>query len=198
MAMYLRTACAIGLLLLALPVAAQAQFNDTTNKGTITITGYTGPGGSVTIPGLTSGLPVTRIGRTSFYDRTSLTDVTIPNNVTNIEAYAFGYCYKLTSATIGKSVANIGDFAFSDCWSLTNVCFQGNAPKCGVDVFFNDSATVYYLPGTTGWSATFAGRPALLWNPKAPSTNAIIAVRTNQHESSSSQRVASANQRPHR
>ena len=187
------------MLLLTLPAAVNAQFLFTTNSdSSLNIYEYIGPGGSVTIPGLTSGLPVTRIGRTSFYDRTSLTDVTIPNNVTDIEAYAFGYCYKLTSATIGKSVTSIGDYAFSDCWSLTNVCFQGNAPKCGVDVFFNDSATVYYLPGTTGWGGTFAGRPAVLWNPKVQTTNAIIAGRTSQHKSSQSQRVAAATQRPHR
>jgi len=43
----LRTACATRLLalllLLTLPAVVQAQFNYTTNNGTITITGYTGP-----------------------------------------------------------------------------------------------------------------------------------------------------------
>src|ERR1019366_359508 len=41
------------LLLLALPAAVQAQFTYTTNNGTITITGYTGTGGAVTIPDTT-------------------------------------------------------------------------------------------------------------------------------------------------
>jgi hypothetical protein len=27
------------------------------------------------------------------------------------------------------------------------------------------NAIVYYLPGTTGWGATFDDRPARLWNP---------------------------------
>jgi len=45
------------LLLLALPAAVQAQFTFTTNNGTITITGYTGPGGDVTIPSWTNGYP---------------------------------------------------------------------------------------------------------------------------------------------
>ena len=186
------------LLLLLLPTVVQAQFAYTTNNGTITITGYTGPGGAVTIPGTTNGLPVTSIGRTSFYDLTSLTNVTIPNNVTNIEAYAFGYCYKMTSATIGRSVTNIGDYAFSDCWSLTNVCFQGNAPNCGASVFYDDSATVYYLPGTTGWGGTFAGRPAVLWKPMVQTNNAISGLRTNQHEASQSKRVLATNQQPRR
>ena len=50
------------LLLLALPAAVQAQYSYATNNGTITITGYTGPGGDVTIPDRISDLPVTSIG----------------------------------------------------------------------------------------------------------------------------------------
>ena len=57
-----RTAATLAtILLLALPVALQAQFNFTTNNGTIAITKYTGPGGDVTIPSTTNGLPVTSI-----------------------------------------------------------------------------------------------------------------------------------------
>lgn len=35
---------------------------------------------------------------------------------------------------------------------------------------------VYYLPGTTGWTSTFDGAPALLWNP----TLAAPGVRSNR------------------
>lgn len=38
------------LVLLGLPVVARAQFTYITINGTLTITGYTGPGGAVTIP----------------------------------------------------------------------------------------------------------------------------------------------------
>jgi hypothetical protein len=42
-----------------LPVAVQAHFAFTTNiDGTITITGYCGPGGDVTIPGSNNGCPI--------------------------------------------------------------------------------------------------------------------------------------------
>ena len=61
----LRTACAMRLLLLlllTLPAVGKAQFNYTTDNGAITITGYTGPGGAVTIPDTINGLPVTSIG----------------------------------------------------------------------------------------------------------------------------------------
>ena len=62
-----------GLFLLALPVVVQAQFTYTTNNNTITITGYTGPGGAVTIPSTINGLPVTSIGLGAFAGCSSLT-----------------------------------------------------------------------------------------------------------------------------
>ena len=54
------------LLLLTAPGVVQAQFDYTTNNGTITITRYNGFGGAVTIPDTTNGLPVTGIGVEAF------------------------------------------------------------------------------------------------------------------------------------
>jgi uncharacterized repeat protein (TIGR03803 family) len=52
---------------------------------------------------------------------------------------------------------------------LVGVYFKGNAPSLGSDVFYLDgSATVYYLPGTTGWGSTFGGLPTALWQPPPP------------------------------
>ena len=44
-----------------LPSVMKAQFAFTTNNGTITITGYTGANGVVTIPSTITGLPVTSV-----------------------------------------------------------------------------------------------------------------------------------------
>src|ERR1039458_8440071 len=55
------SAVVVGLLLL-LPVVSQCQYQYTTNNSTITITGYTGSGGAVTIPSTINNLPVTSIG----------------------------------------------------------------------------------------------------------------------------------------
>ncbi len=65
-ARYLKTACISGLLLLTLHLLAQTQFTYTTNNGSITITGYSGPGGPLTIPAIITGLPVTSIGTNAF------------------------------------------------------------------------------------------------------------------------------------
>src|SRR5712672_2940845 len=76
------------LFLLALPAVVQAQFTYMTNNGTITITAYTGAGGVVTIPGIINGRPVTGIGTNAFFNKSSLTGITITNSVTNIADFA--------------------------------------------------------------------------------------------------------------
>src|ERR1017187_8939187 len=83
-----------------LPFAVQAQFTFTTNNGAITITGYTGTNSNVVIPDTTNGYPVTSIG--GFYSYTSLTNVTIPDSVTNIASGAFVYQSSLIAITVGE------------------------------------------------------------------------------------------------
>jgi hypothetical protein len=315
----LKTQALLSLLLhLALPVAVQAQFTFKTNNGTITVTGYDGPHGDVSIPATINGLPVTGIGDYAFQNKTSLTNitipnsvirignwafssnglssltipdgvtnigydaflactrltsvtigtnvtsiayaafydcgrlttVTIPNSVASIEGYAFWGCNRLTSVTFGTNVISIGEYAFEactsltivtipnsvtivgdsafwdctsltsvtvgtnvtsigdyafeactglttvtipnnvtnigydafyDCTHLTGVYFQGNAPGADSSVFSGDNnATVYYMPGTTGWGSTFGGRPSVLWNPQVQTDDPSFGVRTNR------------------
>lgn len=259
------------LLFLNLPTLGFAQFTWTTNEDTITITGYTGSGGNVTIPSVITGLPVTSLGEGAFFSAanplTNLTGVTIPESVTNIGKDAFMQCTGLTNVVIPDSVTYVGDQAFTSCNSLmsltigkgvrtvragegqpmygtfqwcssltrltipdnvtnitdgyvhlggslgafynsglTNVVigkglaylgtgafnwcqnlrsvfFLGNAPTTGVsyfgtdDVFHtSDLVTVYYVPGTTGWGDTLAGVPAVLWNPQIQTGDAGFGV----------------------
>jgi hypothetical protein len=83
----------MGLLLLAAPRAMQAQFEYTNADGvSLTITGYDGPGGAVTIPASINGLTVTDIGTNAFYDLSNLTSITIPGSATTIGDYAFDLC----------------------------------------------------------------------------------------------------------
>jgi hypothetical protein len=141
-----------------------SALNYTTNNGTITITGYNGSFSAVAIPSTINGLPVTSIGTNTFQSCPGLTSVTVPDSVSSIGDGAFAGCTSLTSVTIGTGVTSVGDYAFGDCHNLTVVSFQGNAPNADSSVFSGDSnATVYYLPGTTGWGATFAGLPPMLF-----------------------------------
>jgi hypothetical protein len=248
------------MLLMLLSAKAQASDFTYTNNldGTITITGYTGPGGNITIPSTIDGLLVTRIEEEAFWSKGSLTGVIIPNSVRFIGNYAFSQCTSLTNIIIPDSVTYLGDAAFSFCLNLANVTigrgitqighgwpgafgtfqgcasltrvtipdnvtniangpihlggslgafyqcanltnvvisknlaylgtgafnycgqltgvyFRGHAPTPGISMFggediFHASEMVilYYLPGTTGWGPTYAGRPTALWNPQA-------------------------------
>ena len=150
------------LLLLTLPVVVQAQFTYTTTNGTITITGYTGSGGAVTIPDKINGLPVTSITVEAFVSCTNMTSVTIGDTITSIGASAFASCNSLSWVTVGTNVTSIGDWAFFNCSRLWGVYFQGNAPEVGPNAFYGaNHAFVYFLPETVGWGTTFAGRPTL-------------------------------------
>lgn len=70
---------------------------------------------------------LTEIGYSSF-SGFKITELNIPNNVTNIGGYAFRYCTNLTGLTIGNNVANIGDNAFYGCSGLTS-CILSNGVK---------------------------------------------------------------------
>jgi hypothetical protein len=259
-------------LLLIFPVCVEAQFAFVTNNGTVTITGYTGPGGTVVIPAATNGLPITSIGNyafagntlvngvsmpgsltnigfysfldcsnlasvsigtnvitigaAAFQDCTSLQSITIPNSVTNLGGYGAAYgwvfagcgslravtlgnkishiandiflwCYSLTNLIIPDSVTNIGygafyqsglktitlprnvaslaKYAFGGCTNLSRMLFTGDAPvPADSTVFDQNSTTVYYLPGTSGWGTNFANMPSALWNP-LPQTGGVQA-----------------------
>jgi len=88
-----------------------SEFDYTTNAGFITITGYTGPGGAVTIPFAINGMAVTSIAQDAFFYCTSLTSVMIPGSVTSIGVDAFESCPNLTSVIMADGVSSIGDGA---------------------------------------------------------------------------------------
>ena len=111
------------------------------------------------LAGITIPASVTAIGAFAFFNCSSLGNLIISNGVTTIGANAFGLCASLTSITIPASVTAIGDYAFQSCGALTNAYFEGNAVYDDGTIFSSDSGTVYYLPGTTGWGATFGGLP---------------------------------------
>ena len=137
------------LLLLVTVAAAQAQdFTYTNNNGAVTITGYTGSGGNVTIPSTIVGLPVTSISGDAFHLRPDLTSVTIPDSVTNIEDGSYykggGFgtfiaCTGLTNVAIGKGVMHIGIGAFQTCTGLTIITIPQSVISIGDFAFANCS-----------------------------------------------------------
>mgnify|MGYP004656269215 CR=1 FL=1 len=74
---------------------------------------------SVSIPST-----VTKIGTYSFYS-TGITEITIPESVTEISKNAFSYSNKLVKVTLPSSLTKLADSVFNGCSSLTTV----NIPK---------------------------------------------------------------------
>ena len=156
--------CFVTLTLLAMPAVVQAQFNFTTNNGTLTITQYTGPGGAVTIPNSTNGLPIIGVGSAAFYQVFNLTSVTVGTNVTTIGDNAFFQCTSLSSASIPASVTNIGAGPFVDCQSLTVISLSPSNLYYSVtnNLLFNKTQTsLIQYPGGIGGSYTL---PAAVTN----------------------------------
>ena len=72
-----------------------------------------------------------------------VTELTIPNTVTEIKSYAFAYCDSLTSVEIPDSVTSIGNYAFDGCSSLTSVYITDIETWCNIS-FGNYSANPLY------------------------------------------------------
>jgi hypothetical protein len=150
------------LLLLATPMAVQAQFDVSTNAdGTLTIVSYYGPPGAIFIPTNINGLTVTVVGNgfsilppSSIETSVSIpetvvsigndafagggyfiTNLNLPAGVTNIGAGAFDGCGSLPSITIPSNIIDIGPYTFASCSSLSNIAIPDGVTNIGAGAF---------------------------------------------------------------
>jgi len=130
-----------------------------THTGAV-LTGYTGPGGAETMPGIMDGVTITSIGASAFATTQGrlLTSVTIPSSVTSIGDNAFELCPVLTRVTIPGSVTSIGAYAFSNCTALASVTIPTSVTSIGVMAFMNCTGFTSSL--TIPGSVTSIGRSA--------------------------------------
>ncbi|WP_278789966.1 leucine-rich repeat protein [Leyella stercorea] len=75
------------------------------------------------------------IGNNAFSECRSLTNINIPNSVTNIGDGAFAGCKLLTKIDIPDSVTNIGDKAFLRCTLLIKINIPDSVTNIGDKVF---------------------------------------------------------------
>ena len=91
-----------------LACSAQAQFNYTDNgDGTVTLTGYNGAGGNVSVPHKIGGKKVSAIGAWDFDRNTRIKSLTLPNTITSVGDLAFENCSSLTSIDFGNGLTSI-------------------------------------------------------------------------------------------
>lgn len=144
------------------------------------------------LSGVAIGNSVTNIGQYAFSGCTNLMEIEIPDSVSVLGNYAFEFCVGLTNARVGNGVADMwGTFVncsnlvkvvagigvtnmvydvFKGCPRLTGAYFSGNAPGLSGSGWFDGAtnATIYRLPGASGWPAVpglWAERPTALWLP---------------------------------
>ncbi len=132
---------------------------------------------------------VSTIGAGAFSSCVSLVNLVLGDGISTIGDLAFSGCSALTNVIIPHTVTSLGEWPFASCTSLQGVYFEGNAPSVRpgfvsgpiLPIFDDPKPTVYYLPGSAGWSATFAGCPTALWLPRIRIGDAPADPQTSQY-----------------
>ncbi len=169
----------------SMAAASQAigEWAYTVDGASATVTGYSGPGGDVVVPGTLGGAAVSAIGSSVFEGKTGIRSVSLPASVSvigdnafkgcvglqsvklpeyllGIGDSAFTGCTALASVTIPKWVNNISSAAFEGCTALAAVYFEGQPPAISVSAFSNTAEKLRFFSHATqtGWSG-YTDRP---------------------------------------
>lgn len=127
------------------------RYTYTVSDGEATITACdTSVSGTLFIPSVLDGYPVTGIGSYAFANCSGLTYIMIPDSITTIGASAFSECSGLEEITLFGSVTVIENAAFDGCTGLTDVQYIGTEEeKAAIEIgFYNDpfvSADWHYI-----------------------------------------------------
>lgn len=144
-------------------------------KKTVTITKYTGTESTVILPSTISGWPVTKIGEAAFQDNTTITSVTIPASVTEIDSNAFAGCTNLTSVNYAGNWSNLtiqsGNPAVQDA---------ANAPLFDFDFILNNTAVIVIRYNGTAADVTipsrYKGKPVTMIDHAAFFNSVVTSV----------------------
>lgn len=129
------------------PIKVIAPFEYEIVDGNAIIVGYNGSDTNLTIPETINGYPVAKIGESAFEGNTTITDVRLPDSVTEIGAKAFKNCTALESI-YGPGVTSIGEEAFYGCVNLVNVQFYEYIYYIGSNAFYAVDLPDYNQPLT--------------------------------------------------
>jgi len=90
-----------------------------------------------------------------YVNNKAVTELVIPEGITEIKNFAFFNCKSLTGVTIPEGVTDIGDKAFYNCLNVTSVTIPVSMKNIGEEAFYNCVALekVFYCAGNMAWEA---------------------------------------------
>ena len=98
---------------------------------------------------------ITRIGYQAFSGCSSLNDITLSNNLQEIDGRAFAYCASLTHLELPQSLEKIGTACFTDCTNLKELTIPENVNEIegsNQPQFENSGVTRVIFKNPYGWS----------------------------------------------
>ena len=126
-------------------------------EGNAVIVGCTTTSTNITLPNTLGGYTVTTVGYKGMANCTTLTSVTIPNNIVKLDLYAFAGCTNLDTATIPATCVYVGQYAFSRCTSLTTVVIAEGVTYLGDYCFeYCTSLTEIVVPDSCTYLGDYA------------------------------------------
>ena len=92
---------------------------------------------------------LTNIGIQAFHSCINLTQITLPDNIKTLNHSMFVKCQKLTSITIPDSITSIEYQMFHSCSNLTSIIIPDSVKSIGDDAFAGcNSLDIVYYTGT--------------------------------------------------
>lgn len=87
-----------------------------------------------TLTSVTMSYGMTSIGAAAF-EGCGITDISIPNSVTEIGSGAFMYCENLTEVDMSTNITSIAEVTFSQCSSLSTINIPDGVEEIGTNAF---------------------------------------------------------------
>ena len=127
----------------------EENFNTYDNEdGTVNIYSYNGSNSVVNIPPTIDGMTVVKIGNNAFRENETITKVTIPSTVTEVEVGAFSKTPNLTQVKISKNLTNLWGSAFKES-GLTDITIPAGV-KTLTDSCLSDNPNLVTVNMTEG------------------------------------------------
>ena len=126
-------------------------------EGNAIIVGCSTTSANITLPNTLGGYTVTAVGYKGMANCTTLTSVTIPNNIIKLDLYAFSGCTNLDTVTIPTTCVYVGQYAFANCTSLKTVVIAEGVTYLGDNCFKNcTSLTEIVVPDSCAYLGDYA------------------------------------------